>query len=185
MNVPFLDNRHILCKNILGATVGGCDVSININKEVAVGLDQYAYAAAQAGQNAEWWDGAELDPDTRDYRNNKVTKPREIAYWRKHPNLQGWMQRLWLEKLTIAAQPESEFEQVKQPTMFNGVELELTWEDLDQLEEDIRNERLPGTTGFFFGENSDDYYRDQDLEFVKQARAELFMGLKVFYNSSW
>jgi hypothetical protein len=53
------------------------------------------------------------------------------------------------------------------------------------LEEDIKNERLPSTSGFFFGDNSDDYYRTQDLEFIKQARAELFSGLKVFYNSSW
>jgi hypothetical protein len=41
------------------------------------------------------------------------------------------------------------------------------------------------TTGFFFGNASDDYYREQDLEFVRQARAELFLGLRVFYNSSW
>jgi hypothetical protein len=44
---------------------------------------------------------------------------------------------------------------------------------------------LPHTRGFFFGDNSDDYYRDQDLEFIKNARAELFCGLRVFYNSSW
>jgi hypothetical protein len=69
--------------------------------------------------------------------------------------------------------------------MFNGVELELFWEDLEQLEEDITNGRLPSTTGFFFGDNSDDYYRLQDLEFIRQARAEIFTGLKVFYNSSW
>jgi hypothetical protein len=69
--------------------------------------------------------------------------------------------------------------------MFNGIELELFWEDLEQLEEDIKNGRLPSTTGFFFGDNSDDYYRLQDLEFVRQARAEIFTGLKVFYNSSW
>jgi hypothetical protein len=69
--------------------------------------------------------------------------------------------------------------------MFNGVELELTWEDLDALEQDINSGQLPNTRGFFFGENSDDYYREQDLAFIKQARAELFSGLKVFYNSSW
>ena len=72
-----------------------------------------------------------------------------------------------------------------QDVMFNGVEVELTWDDLDQLEEDITNGRLPHTTGFFFGSNSDDYYQSQDLEFVRKARAELFTGLKVFYNSSW
>jgi hypothetical protein len=69
--------------------------------------------------------------------------------------------------------------------MFNGVELELTWEDIDQLEHDIQNNLLPSTSGFFFGDDSDNYYKQQDLDFVKQARAELFSGLKVFYNSSW
>ena len=121
-----------------------------------MGLDMYAYVATGP--------------------NNDGTS-REIAYWRKHPNLHGWMENLWLSRNTDidpAADP-----------MFNGIELELTWEDLDQLEEDIKNGRLPSTSGFFFGDNSDDYYRLQDLEFVKNAKAEVFFGLKVFYNSSW
>jgi len=147
-----------------------------------VGLDQYAYVAARKGQNSEWWDGAELDPDTRDYRNNKVAKPRELAYWRKHPNLQGWMESLWKRRLHEANKgiPENDW-----GSSFNGVELELTFEDIDQLEQAIQTRRLPKTSGFFFGEDSDQYYYNQDLEFVKNARAELFMGLKVFYNSSW
>ncbi len=122
-----------------------------------MGLDQYAYAAAKANEE---WDG-----------NNH----REIAYWRKHPNLQGWMDALWRSRNTDpAADP-----------MFNGVELELTWEDLDTLEADINSGNLPKTKGFFFGEDSDEYYREQDLEFIRKARAEIFTGLKVFYNSSW
>jgi hypothetical protein len=68
---------------------------------------------------------------------------------------------------------------------FNGIELELTHEDLEILELDVITGRLPGTSGFFFGNDADDHYRDQDLEFIKNARAELFLGLKVFYNSSW
>ena len=68
---------------------------------------------------------------------------------------------------------------------FNGIELELTWEDLDALEMDIKNGQLPSTSGFFFGTPADDYYRVQDLEFIRNARAEIFMGLRVFYNSSW
>lgn len=132
-----------------------------------MGLDMYAYAAARAGQQQEYWESYVTETEL-----SSVTKPREIAYWRKHPNLHGWMEDLYRER-----GGESE--------MFNGVELELFWEDLEQLEEDITNGRLPSTTGFFFGDNSDDYYRLQDLEFVRQARAEIFTGLKVFYNSSW
>ncbi len=122
----------------------------------------YAYAAAQA--NADWGTGEQI----------------EIAYWRKHPNLHGWMEQLWEAKGRLGIIDSS-----YQDVMFNGVEVELTWDDLDQLEEDITNGRLPHTTGFFFGSNSDDYYQSQDLEFVRKARAELFTGLKVFYNSSW
>ena len=71
------------------------------------------------------------------------------------------------------------------PHTFNGIELELTWEDLDELEATVREGRLPPTRGFFFGDGADDHYRDADLEFIKKARAELFTGLRVFYNSSW
>jgi hypothetical protein len=28
-------------------------------------------------------------------------------------------------------------------------------------------------------------FNEQDLEFIRKARAEIFTGLKVFYNSSW
>jgi hypothetical protein len=53
------------------------------------------------------------------------------------------------------------------------------------LESAVLNRELPGTSGFFFGNNADEEYREQDLEFIRQARAELFLGLRVFYNSSW
>ena len=123
-----------------------------------MGLDMYAYTAAEPNQ--DWHD------------NNH----REIAYWRKHPNLHGWMEQLWHSRGGHAPSDD--------PT-FNGIELELTWQDLDDLEQAIINKQLPHTSGFFFGTPSDDYYYQQDLEFVKNARAELFLGLKVFYNSSW
>ena len=68
---------------------------------------------------------------------------------------------------------------------FNGVELELTWEDLDELERAVTHGQLPSTQGFFFGNEADEHYKEDDLAFIKRARAELFLGLKVFYNSSW
>ena len=128
-----------------------------------MGLDQYAYVAAKAGVMNDYYE--------QDAASNGVTQPREIAYWRKHPNLQGWMQRLW----------ESQGNEGE----FNGDELELTWADLDALELAVTHGQLPATGGFFFGRNADEEYRESDLEFIKAARAELFLGLKVFYNSSW
>jgi hypothetical protein len=140
-----------------------------------MGLDQYAYVAARANQRSDYYNTGDWDSDSKEYVNANVENPREIAYWRKHPNLQGWMETLWRSRNTDPSEDPA----------FNGVELELTWEDLDQLEKDIRDDQLPYTQGFFFGEPSDDYYKQQDLDFIKNARAELFLGLKVFYNSSW
>lgn len=142
-----------------------------------MGLDMYAYVAAREGQQKEFWADGEYDPETGDYVNAKVTKPIEIAYWRKHPNLHGWMEELWRSKGCPMSDDED--------AMFNGVELELTWEDIDMLEEDINHGALPGTIGFFFGDPADDYYREADLKFIQEARAQLFLGLRVFYNSSW
>ena len=116
-----------------------------------MGLDMYAYTADKAGQ--------------------EVTA-RELAYWRKHPNLHGWMERLAESKNLDYGS-------------FNGVELELTWDDLAALEQAVSHIQLPATTGFFFGRDADEEYYQNDLEFIKNARAELFLGLKVFYNSSW
>ena len=116
-----------------------------------MGLDMYAYTADKAGQ--------------------EVTA-RELAYWRKHPNLHGWMERLAESKNLDYGS-------------FNGVELELTWEDLAALEQAVTHKQLPATTGFFFGRDADEEYYQNDLAFVKNARAELFLGQKVFYNSSW
>jgi len=136
-------------------------------ERLGMGLDMYAYTAARAGQQEEYW---QQNADA-----SGVSKPREIAYWRKHPNLHGWMEQLW----------NSQNGGHQDGNHFNGVELELTYDDLEILELDIIAGTLPNTSGFFFGNDADDHYRDQDLEFIRNARAELFMGLKVFYNSSW
>ena len=124
-----------------------------------MGLDMYAYTATKT---------------EADYEKEQ----REIAYWRKHPNLHGWMKQLWEYKMMDLG------ESIDDRT-FNGIELELDWQDIDELERDINEVKLPETSGFFFGDGADEYYKEKDLEFVKRARAELFLGLKVFYNSSW
>ena len=130
----------------------------------------YAYSANKAGAQDEYWDNGDYNKETGEFKST-CTKPKELAYWRKHPNLHGWMEELWRSKGNEG--------------MFNGDELELTWEDLDQLEADVKENRLPSTTGFFFGDEADSYYYEDDLKFIKEAKADLLCGLKVFYNSSW
>ena len=138
-----------------------------------MGLDQYSYAATKAGQHDEFYRSSTWDKNTKSLVSGSVTKPHEIAYWRKHPSLQGWMEQLWQNK-----NPHDS-------SSFNCIELELTSEDLDQLEIAVTNRELPATQGFFFGNPSDEHYRDQDLEFIREARFYLLTGARVFYNSSW
>jgi hypothetical protein len=137
-----------------------------------MGLDMYAYVATREGQQRDYYEGAEWNDAAKDYVNTKVNKPREIAYWRKHPNLHGWMEKL-------AEQKKLDY------NSFNGIELELSHEDLDELERAVTHRQLPATQGFFFGNDADQHYYESDLAFIKAARTEMFMGLKVFYNSSW
>jgi hypothetical protein len=135
-----------------------------LTKGIQMGLDQYMYAASKTNSD------------------NKI----KLGYRRKHPNLHGWMEKLWLSKLEIPLSEADQFIQDKQPPReFNGVELELTWDDITALEGALLNSKLPHTTGFFFGDPSDDYYKEDDLEFIREAKQHLFLGLKVFYNSSW
>ena len=135
-----------------------------------MGLDMYAYAG-RSGQRDEFYEKAVWNEDTKEF-DSPVSKPVELAYWRKHPSLHGWMEQL-------AERKNLEYRS------FNGVELELTWEDVDELENAIRHGQLPFTEGFFFGKPADNVYYEEDLKFCVNAKAELFLGLKVFYNSSW
>ena len=123
-----------------------------------MGLDQYAMARK-----------GESKTDEEGFEYYEVSM--ELAYWRKHPNLQGWMQDLWYTK-----GGEGEF---------NCVDLELEAEDLDLLEESLDEEALPETTGFFFGTDSSDYYAEADREFIVQARAAIKQGYTVVYSSWW
>tara|TARA_Y100000310_G_C20466350_1_gene707834 strand:- start:418 stop:774 length:357 start_codon:yes stop_codon:yes gene_type:complete len=102
-----------------------------------------------------------------------------VATWRKHPNLQGWMENLWHEKGGVET-GENPF-----GSDFNCVDLQLTLEDIDQLEHDITEGLLPETGGFFFGGNSDEEYKKTDLEFCENARQALEDGEEVFYTSWW
>ena len=123
-----------------------------------MGLDQYA--TARRGE-------AKTDDEGYTYYEDSM----ELAYWRKHPNLQGWMEDLYHEK---GGEEE-----------FNCVDLELTLEDLDALEESLDEEALPETAGFFFGTDSSDYYAEADREFIVQARAAIKQGYTVVYSSWW
>ena len=97
----------------------------------------------------------------------------ELAYWRKHHDLHGWMERLYRAK---GGDKES----------FNCVPVRLTEFDLDQLLNDILNHALPETQGFFFGTNPpDDESMKNDIEFITNARIAIADGDAVYYDSWW
>jgi hypothetical protein len=95
----------------------------------------------------------------------------ELFYWRKHPNLHGWMESLYRVKGGAA-------------DSFNTVNLNLNIEDLNNLEEVINNKVLPETSGFFFGE-SDPKRKEEDLKFIRKAKKALKHGYAVVYSSWW
>ncbi len=123
-----------------------------------MGLDQYA--TARKGEPSK-------DADGYTYYEDSM----ELAYWRKHPNLQGWMEELYHDK--------------GGEEQFNCVDVELTLEDLDALEQSLDESALPNTVGFFFGANSDDHYAEADREFIVAARAAIKQGYTVVYSSWW
>lgn len=123
-----------------------------------MGLDQFAYAVDNNGEKEE------------------------LAYWRKHPNLQGWMENLW-EAKGKPGLPENHTGDMMGD--FNCIPVELDYDDLACLESAITNGELPSTCGFFFGNNSDNEYKEQDLEFIEKAREALDNGLTVMYDSWW
>lgn len=125
-----------------------------------MGLDMYAFTIP-----------SDLAAREVDMQLSKLRGVAELHYWRKHPNLHGWMEHLYRVKGGAAG-------------CFNCATVRLTLDDLVLLEEDIRAGRLPETSGFFFGE-SDGSERDDDLAFVKAARDAIAEGKAVYYDSWW
>lgn len=131
-----------------------------------MGLDMYAYKVAKEHAVGDF----EI---ARDEEQIGIIEDNDLHYWRKHHDLHGWMERLYREK---GGTKES----------FNCVPVRLTREDLDRLYEDVVNNRLPQTTGFFFGNNPPDLESiAEDVKFIKKARDAIDDGFEVYYDSWW
>jgi len=130
-----------------------------------MGLDQFAYAGI--GDEKE-----------------------EIAYWRKHNRLHGWMEDLYRDR-------GNEVTEEGFGNSFNCVPVRLTLSDLEQLEAHVEGKSLPETGGFFFGNDSYDYededknanggyfHKETDLQFIADARKAIAEGKEVYYDSWW
>ena len=95
----------------------------------------------------------------------------EFYYWRKHPNLHGWMEQLYRAKGGKAED-------------FNLVAVRLDEADLDALEQAVKDDNLPETEGFFFGVSRPEE-KAEDLEFIQFAREAIRDGMRVCYYAWW
>lgn len=121
-----------------------------------MGLDMYAYTTSRSIP--------EVDFDRPD-------DAIELFYWRKHPDLHGWMEALYRAKGGTNAN-------------FNLSPVSLSAADIDTLEGVVAANRLPHTAGFFFGESRPEDKKD-DLEFIHRARDALARGKRVLYVAWW
>ena len=136
-----------------------------------MGLDQFSYRVKKGFITKP------VDFETESYNEKTqestlLCKKEEIHYWRKHPNLQGWMEELYYEKGGESAE-------------FNCANVQLTWEDLEQLEMDIKDGNLPETCGFFFGDDSDEEYKEETLDWIQRSLDSIKDGYDVYYSSWW
>jgi hypothetical protein len=124
-----------------------------------MGLDMFAYKA----QNFQ-------PSKPVDFQDEITSEIEEFFYWRKHPDLHGLMKEIYIEK---GGEDE-----------FNCRPVQLTAEDLERIGLAVIDEELPETSGFFFGQSSDEH-RKRDLEFLTEAKRYLDEGYTIWYDSWW
>ena len=105
-----------------------------------------------------------------DFQDEISSEIEEFFYWRKHPDLHGLMEVIYIEK--------------GGEDTFNCRPVQLTAEDLERIGLAVIDEELPETSGFFFGQSSDED-RKRDLEFLTEAKRYLDEGYTIWYDSWW
>ena len=102
-----------------------------------------------------------ISRDSFNYRN-------ELAYWRKHPNLHGYI-------VNAFACGEDECQKIN-----------LSLEDLSKILNAVETDNLPETTGFFFGKSR---VEDKELSILQLNKVINWVnelpGRKVYYQASW
>ena len=122
-----------------------------------MGLDMYAYTTAEEVSEVDF----------------SVSDSTELYYWRKFNALHGWMEDLYYSKGGKSQE-------------FNCDNVQLTADDLDDLEEVLKKGLLRPVDGFFFGSQTvEPEYVESAQEFIVKARAALAEGLTVYYSSWW
>ena len=122
-----------------------------------MGLDMYAYTTAEEVSEVDF----------------SVSDSAELYYWRKFNALHCWMEDLYYSKGGKSQE-------------FNCDNVQLTADDLDDLEEVLKKGLLRPVDGFFFGSQTVEAYQIESAsEFIVKARAAIAEGLTVYYTPWW
>ena len=115
-----------------------------------MGLDMYVYQTCEDNliDNTQFSDKEVID----------CKKLEEVWYWRGHPRLHKWFEKLYLEK---GGKCE----------VFNGEYVKLTIEDINKLEKVLRKDKLTPVK--------------EDLQFICKARKILKGSNCLIYSSFW
>lgn len=97
----------------------------------------------------------------------------ELGYWRKHPNLHGYI-------VNTFASGKDECQQI-----------DLSKENLENIITAVNEKRLPHTEGFFFGQSyNNEEEREKDIKIILGALKWLEPSgdksyRRIYYQASW
>lgn len=133
-----------------------------------MGLDMYLVG------NKFYWTDWEKPENNKTEDGFKLTDVNlQLAYWRKHPNLHGYI-------VETFAEGKDECQQI-----------DLGEADIKKIIEAVKEGALPETTGFFFGKSEmTDQERAEDIAFFEKAlewvnTKEKGVSRSVHYRASW
>ena len=119
-----------------------------------MGLDMYMF-------------GLEPNKSTITIRENSSSR-NELAYWRKHANLHGYIVDTFADGLDECQK------------------INLSLEDLKKILNAVEINNLPETTGFFFGKSRTEDREPSIKQLVKVISwVNEVPGRKVYYQASW
>ena len=110
-------------------------------------------------------------------RIEEIKSETEIGYWRKHADLHGYMEDLYIER---GGREE-----------FNCVEIDLYKEDCEEIIAFARErleeneDEVEHTTGFFFGQTQKEDWEETIKIFENALNTVNFDTEEIYYNSWW
>ena len=131
-----------------------------------MGLDMYL-----DGEKFLWTDWKNPEAAQREDGLEITSKTLRLGYWRKHPNLHGYIVQTFAEGVD------------------NCQRIDLNAQAIEKIIDAVTRDDLPHTEGFFFGA-TDGTEKDEDLRILKAAldwlrTDEPLVMRSVTYRASW